>query len=281
MGDLLKGKVAVVTGAGRGIGRTHAVALAEEGASVVVNDIGVERDGSGGGRAPADEAVAYIRERGGEAVANYDDISDYESAGSLIRTATDAYGRLDVLVNNAGTCHHAVPLMMEQRWGRIVNTASSQWRNPEGRAAYGAAKGGVVSLTWDLAFELRRHGITVNAIAPLAQTRAFAGYRHPQMLAEAGIPAKKAPDELAADRPGGEHVSPIVVWLASDAAAHVNGCVFRAGAGKFGFYAHPTEARTINKDWRVKGKWTVDELRKALPSSLLFDSSAAPFIPSD
>ena len=100
------------------------------------------------------------------------------------------------------TCHHAVPLLMEQRSGRIINTASSQWRNPEGRAAYGAAKGGIVSLTWNLAFELRYYNITVNAIAPMAQTRGFINYNHPQVLAEAGIPAKKAGDELAANRPG-------------------------------------------------------------------------------
>ena len=308
-GERLAGKVAVVTGAGRGIGRAHAIALAAEGASVVVNDAGVERTGAGGSAAPADDAVAFIRENGGEAVANYNSVADYAEAGEIIRAAVESYGRLDILVNNAGiareglfhqigpddfaavvgthlkgtfnTCHHAVPLMTAQRWGRIINTASSQWRNPEGRTAYGAAKGGVVSLTWDLAFELRYQGVTANAIAPLAQTRAFAGYRHPQMLAEAGIPAKKAPDELAANRPGGEHVSPIVVWLASDAAAQVNGCVFRAGSGKFGFYAHPEEVRTINKDWRVKGKWAVEELSKALPSSLLFDSAAAPFIPND
>ena len=233
-GNRLAGKVAIVTGSGRGIGRAHAIALAAEGAMVVVNDPGVERTGAGGSAAPADDTVAFIRENGGEAVANYNSVADYEEAGQIVRTALDAYGRLDILVNNAGiareglfhritpedfaavvgthlkgtfnTCHHAVPLLMEQRSGRIVNTASSQWRNPEGRAAYGAAKGGIVSLTWDLAFELRYHNVTVNAIAPMAQTRGFVNYRHPEALAEAGIPAKKAGDELAANRPGGEHV---------------------------------------------------------------------------
>ncbi len=308
-GNRLEGKVAIVTGSGRGIGRAHAIAMAAEGAKVVVNDPGVERTGAGGSAAPADDTVAFIRENGGEAVANYNSVADYAEAGQIIRTAVDTYGQLDILVNNAGiareglfhqitpedfaavvgthlkgtfnTCHHAVPLLMEQRSGRIINTASSQWRNPEGRAAYGAAKGGIVSLTWNLAFELRYHNITVNAIAPMAQTRGFLNYRHPQVLAEAGIPAKKAGDELAANRPGGEHVSPIVVWLATDAAAHVNGCVFRAGSGKYGFYAHPTEVRTVNKDWRTKGKWTIEEVSKILPSSLLFDGSIAPFIPTD
>ena len=154
-----------------------------------------------------------------------------------------------------------------------------EFRNPEGRLIYGAAKGAIVSLTWDLAFELRNHGITVNAVAPMAQTRAFDDYRHPQMLADAGLVAKKAGDELTSDRPGGEHVSPIVVYLASDFASGVTGLVFRSGSGKIGVYSHPTEMRTINKDWRSKGKWTVEELAKLLPSSLLFDGSTAPFIP--
>ena len=308
-GDRLAGKVAIVTGSGRGIGRAHAIALAAEGAKVVVNDPGVERTGAGGTTGPADDAVAFIRENGGEAVANYNSVADHEEAGQIIKTALDAYGRLDILVNNAGimreglfheisaddfaavvgthlkgtfnTCHHAVPLMMEQRSGRIINTASSQWRNPEGRAAYGAAKGGIVSLTWNLAFELRYHNITVNAIAPMAFTRGLVNYNHDEVLAAAGIPAKKAGDELPRNRPGPEHVSPMVVWLASDAASHVNGCVFRAGSGKYGFYAHPTEVRTINKDFRTKGKWTIEEVSRLLPSSLLFDGSTAPFIPAD
>jgi hypothetical protein len=114
----------------------------------------------------------------------------------------------------------------------------------------------------------------------MAQTRAFDNYRHPEMLADAGLAAKKAGDELTTDRPGGEHVSPIVVYLASDLAAGVNGLIFRSGSGKIGVYSHPTEVRTINKDWRNKGKWTVEELAKLLPSSLLFDGSRAPFIPA-
>jgi NAD(P)-dependent dehydrogenase (short-subunit alcohol dehydrogenase family) len=307
MGDYLKDKVAIVTGSGRGIGRAHAMALAAEGAKVVVNDPGVERNGSGGTIAPADEVVALIRENGGDAVANYNSVAVFDEAAELIKTATDRYGRLDILVNNAGiareglfhqiseedfdavigvhlkgtfnTCRHAIPIMMEQRYGRIVNTASSQWRNPEGRTAYGAAKGGIVSLTWDLAFELRNHGITVNAIAPMAQTRAFDGYTHPEMLAEGGLTTKKAGDELTTDRPGGEHVSPMVVYLASDLAAGITGRIFRSGSGKIGIYSHPTEERAINKDWRNQGKWTLDELRRLMPSSLLFDDSTAPFIP--
>ena len=306
-GNRLEGKVAIVTGSGRGIGRAHAIALAAEGAKVIVNDPGVERNGSGGTIAPADEVVTLIKENGGEATANYNSVAVYREAEAIIMCAIQTYGQLDILVNNAGiareglfhqiqaddfdaviqthlkgtfnTCHHAVPIMMEQKSGRIINTASSQWRNPEGRTAYSAAKGCIVSLTWDLAFELRKYNITVNAIAPMAQTRAFTNYQHPKMLADAGLTVKKAGDELAGLRPGGEHVAPIVAWLSTDAASEVNGCIFRAGSGKFGIYTHPTEIRSVNKDWRNKGKWTVEELSKVIPSSLTFDDSKAPFIP--
>ena len=302
----LEGQVAIVTGSGRGIGRAHAIALAAEGARVVVNDIGVERDGSGGTGAPADEVVALIRENGGEAVANYDSVADFQAASRIVQTAMNTFGRLDILVNNAGifrhklfhemteeewddvigvhlkgtfnTCRHAVPIMMAQHQGRIINTASSQWRNPEGRANYGAAKGAIVSLTWDLAFELRNHGITVNAIAPMASTRAFGDDTYRDMLAAAGLDRKKDPAEQGDNRAGPEYVSPLVVYLASDAAAEVNGLVFRVGSGKIGLYTHPTEMRTTEKDWRSQGPWQLEELKVVLPG-LLGSETRAPFIP--
>ncbi len=307
MGNLLDGKVAIVTGSGRGIGREHAIALAEEGASVVVNDIGVERDGTGGARGPADEVVAHIREGGGNAVASYDDVSDYAAAGNLVKTALDSFGRLDILVNNAGTfqyrlfhelteaqwdgllgvhlygtfntCHHAVKVMMEQRYGRIINTASSQWRNPEGRANYGAAKGAIVSLTWGLAFELRNHNITVNAIAPMGATRGFADNTYRDMLADAGLDRKKDPAEQGGNRAGPEFVSPTVVFLASDLAANVNGVVFRVGSGKVARYTHPTESRTLYREAGNGSPWTLDELDEALPSTVMGGETKAPFIP--
>jgi NAD(P)-dependent dehydrogenase (short-subunit alcohol dehydrogenase family) len=307
MGSLLDGRVAIVTGAGRGIGREHALALAAEGASIVVNDIGVERDGSGGSGGPADEVVAMIKEGGGEAVASYESVADYKAAGRIVATAIDTYGRLDILVNNAGifrhklfwemtedewdtvigvhlkgtfnTCHHAVPVMMRQRYGRIINTASSQWRNPEGRANYGAAKGGIVSLTWDLAFELRNHGITVNAIAPMGATRAFGDHTYRDMLAAAGLDRKKDLGEQGANRAAPEFVSPTVVYLASDHAKDVNGLVFRVGSGKVGRYSHPTEVSSIYRDWKSEGPWTMEELRELLPNTLLVGETKAPFLP--
>ena len=122
MGDLLAGKVAIVTGSGRGIGRAHAFALAAEGAKVVVNDLGVERDGTGGSSSPADEVVAAIREQGGEAVASYGSVADFEAARGIIQTALDAFGRLDVLVNNAGIFRDILfHEMREEDWDDIVS----------------------------------------------------------------------------------------------------------------------------------------------------------------
>lgn len=307
MGDLLKGRVAVVTGAGRGLGRAHALALAEEGALVVVNDLGVERDGTGGTSAPADEVVALIREAGGEAVANYESVADYDGAARIIKAAIDNYGKLDILVNNAGifrhrlfwemeeedwddvinvhlkgtfnTCHHVAPLMMEQGYGRIINTASSQWRNPEGRANYGAAKGGIVSLTWALAFELRNHGITVNAIAPMGATRASGDTTFRDMIAGAGLDRKKDLAEQGDNRAEPEFASPTVVYLASEKAKDVNGIVFRVGSGKVGRYSHPTEVSSIYRDWKIEGPWPMEELERLLPSTLLAGDTKAPFIP--
>jgi NAD(P)-dependent dehydrogenase (short-subunit alcohol dehydrogenase family) len=305
MGDLLKGKVAIVTGSGRGIGRAHALALAAEGARVVVNDVGVERDGSGGAQGPADEVVALIREQGGEAVASYDSVADFQAAGRIIQTAIDSFGRLDILVNNAGifrdvlfhemtegdwddiigvhlkgtfnTCRHAIPILMEQGYGRIVNTASSQWRNPEGRAAYGAAKGGIVSLTWDLAWELQNYDISVNAIAPMALTRGSAnsGDYH-TLVTDAGLVRNKQGYEQA--RPEPEYVSPMVVYLASDLAQGVTGRIFRVGAGKIGIYSHPTEMRSIFRNFKKDGPWPLEELRELIPETILFSDKKAPHI---
>ena len=307
MGDYLKDRVAIVTGSGRGLGRAHALALAAEGAKLVINDLGVEPDGSGGAIAPADEVVAEIRENGGEAVASYESVADFDAAGRIVGTAMETFGRVDILVNNAGIfrhklfwelseeewdhvmdvhlggtfnmCRHAVPVMMDQRYGRIVNTSSSQWRNPEGRANYGAAKGAITSLTWGLAFELRNHGITVNAIAPMGATRAYDDMTYKDTLLDAGLDRIKDPGEQGTNRAGPEYASPTVVWLAGEDAANVNGLVFRLGSGKVARYSHPTEARSLNRDWRTEGIWPLSELRELLPETLLLGPTRPPFVP--
>ncbi len=307
MGDRLKGKVALVTGSGRGIGREEALALSAEGACLVINDYGVDLEGADPTPDPAERVVAEIREKGGKAVANTDSVADFQGAKRMVQAALDNFGRLDILVNNAGisqhllfldmteadwdimiavhlkgtfnTCRHAAEVMRDQGYGRIINTASSQWRNPEARSSYAAAKGGIVSLTWDLAWELRNYGITCNAIAPMGQTRMYqaAGAFH-EVMTKAGLLRAKRLDEIE-DRPGPEFVPPMVVYLASDLAPQVTGCIFRVGAGKVAIYSHPTETRGIYKDYHGKGPWTLDELQRLLPGTVFAGGVKAPHIP--
>ena len=199
MAGRLEGKVAIVTGAGRGIGRGEALLLAEEGAKVVVNDLGGSPEGEGADASPADEVVAEIRAAGGEAVPNYDSVSTMEGGQRIVQTALDSFGRLDILINNAGilrdrmvfnmseeewdsviavhlkghftTTKHASIVFRQQRSGRIVNTGSESGLGNMGQANYAAAKEGIVGLTRTLALDLGRYGVTVNAIRPRAGTR--------------------------------------------------------------------------------------------------------------
>ena len=240
---LLEGKVAIVTGAGGGLGRCHALAFAKEGAKVVVNDLGGARDGTGAGTSMADSVVQEIRAAGGEAVANYSSVADAAGAQGIVQSAVDAFGRVDVVVNNAGILRDKTLLKMEESmWdaviavhlkgsflvtqaaarrmveqnqsgiaqgGRIINTSSlSGLVGNFGQTNYGAAKAGIAGLTRVAAIELKKHNITVNAIVPTAKTR---------MTEELGT----IPDEL-----GPEKVSPFVIFLASDLAKDVTGRLF-------------------------------------------------------
>jgi NAD(P)-dependent dehydrogenase (short-subunit alcohol dehydrogenase family) len=252
---LLDGKVAIVTGAAHGIGRGHALELAAQGASVVVNDLGGAVDGSGASRA-ADLTVDLIRARGGTAVADYEDVADFAGAERMIAHAVDAFGRLDVLVNNAGIVRDAMVFnMTEEDWdsvvrvhlkgtfapthhaarhwrarvkagervsGRIINTTSGAGLlGNVGQANYTAAKAGIVGLTLTTSIELARLGVTVNCIAPGGATRISATVP--------GFVAAKEPDEYEGFDPLDPSISsPIVAWLASDEAAHVSGQVIRA-----------------------------------------------------
>lgn len=253
MSGLCAGRVAVVTGAGRGIGREHALLLAAEGAKVVVNDIGAAADGSGRDASLAEAAAAAIREAGGEAVANGDDVSDWQGAKRLVDQAIAHFGRLDVLINNAGIlrdrmlvnmseaewdavikvhlkgtfapAHHAAAYWRDRSKAegapvdaRLINTSSSSglFGNP-GQANYGAAKAGIAAFTVIAARELRRYGVTVNAIMPHAQTRMTEGLR---TLGE---------EQRARRDP--RWVAPIAVWLASIQSREVTGRVFEAGGG--------------------------------------------------
>jgi NAD(P)-dependent dehydrogenase (short-subunit alcohol dehydrogenase family) len=259
MTGICEGRVVIVTGAARGIGRAHALEFARQGAKVVVNDVGVELDGTGGSRAAAQQVVDEITAVGGEAVASTDDVADWEGARSLVRTALDAFGRLDVVVNNAGivrdrmfvNCgedewdavirvhlkgHFAVARFAAEHWralakagepvdARIVNTSSGAGlMGSVGQAAYSAAKAGIATLTLVQAAELGRYGVTANAIAPSARTR----------MTETVFSEKMAPpaDPDAFDAMAPENVAPLVVWLGSPQSAHVTGRVFEVEGGK-------------------------------------------------
>ncbi|MHB8288494.1 MAG: SDR family oxidoreductase [Acidimicrobiales bacterium] len=247
---LLDGKVAVVTGAGRGIGREEALLLAAKGATVIVNDVGASLAGDASGDQPAQAVVDEIEAAGGKGATNYDDISSWSGAKGLVDQAVESFGHLDIVVNNAGILRDRMSFNMEESdwddvirvhlkghfavshfagvyWrseskagrnpsGRIINTASEAGLYGNvGQANYAAAKAGIASLTWVLARELERFGVTVNAIAPRARTR----------MTESAFGAIEAQDQgFDPWEPG--HIAPAVVWLASDGAAGVTGQIF-------------------------------------------------------
>jgi NAD(P)-dependent dehydrogenase (short-subunit alcohol dehydrogenase family) len=299
MGERLKGKNAVVTGAGRGIGREIALLMAAEGARVVVNDLGAAIDGTGASRTPADETVAEIKRRGGEAVANYESVVDFRGSQMIIQTCLDSFGRIDILVNVAGnlrtsqitatteedwdavikvhlygtfnTCRHAAPLMKQQRYGRIINTTSSAWLGSPVNAPYSAAKAGVVALTRTLAGELGRYGVTCNCYAPVALSRMDDSEEVRKMVRgriEAGLYTQQAYQDLPGKAPP-SFVAPTIAYLATDHAAGINGCVFGCGGGTVTLYSEPVEFRGIFKDYKKDGAWTLDELAILVPKPLM------------
>jgi NAD(P)-dependent dehydrogenase (short-subunit alcohol dehydrogenase family) len=253
---ICEGRIVIVTGAGRGIGRSHALAFAREGAKVVVNDLGVAADGAGSDRGPAAAVVAEISSSGGDAVANTGDIADWEGAANLVRTAIDTFGGLDVVVNNAGFVrdrmffttsedewdavirvhlkgHFAVTRHAAEYWrarskdgepvdARIINTSSGAGlMGSVGQAAYSAAKGGIAALTLVQSAEMARYGVTANAIAPSARTR---------MTEAVFADRMKVPDEgFDANDPA--NISPLVVWLGSAGSRDVTGRVFEVEGG--------------------------------------------------
>jgi NAD(P)-dependent dehydrogenase (short-subunit alcohol dehydrogenase family) len=232
----LQGKVAIVSGAGRGIGREHALALARAGADVVVNDLGATLTGEGADATPAQQVVAEIEELGGKAVANGDDVADFSGAGRLVDQAVKTFGRLDILVNNAGiTRDRMVVNMEEQEWDAVIAVhlkghfaptrhAGAYWREEskagnEVKANYGAAKAGIAALTIITAQELARYGVTVNCLAPNARTR----------MTEAAF-GELAPPEEGFDAMDPANIAPIVVALCGDDAQNITGqCFFIYG----------------------------------------------------
>ena len=257
MSRICEGRVALVTGAGRGLGREHALELARQGAKVVVNDLGAAADGVGASADPANEVVALIREMGGEAVPNGDDVADFEGARRMVQQAIDTFGGLDILVNNAGFLRdrmlvntaedewdavirvhlkgHFAPLRHASaywraeakagrtRAARVVNTSSGAGlQGSVGQATYSAAKAGIAGLTLVAAHELARYGVTVNALAPAARTR----------MTEAAFAETMAAPESGFDAMDPSNVSPVVAWLASEDSAEVTGRVIEVEGGK-------------------------------------------------
>jgi 3-oxoacyl-[acyl-carrier protein] reductase len=298
MAERLAGRAAVVTGAGRGIGRAIAELLAAEGAAVVVNDLGGNVDGSGAATSVADEVVAGIRARSGTAVANYDSVADFRAAERIVDTAVREFGAIDVLVNNAGILRdrmlfnmseaewdaviavhlkgtfnctrHAAARMREQRRGRIVSMSSTSGVfGNSGQANYGAAKDGIAGLTRVVARDLGKYGITVNAVCPGATTRMTQTVSDAARTArqKSGIQSPGGQRTFQLEHTGPENVAPWVVYLATDAAAHVNGQVFFVMGGLIALLNYPAPLRTMYTD----GRWTPEEIATLFPRTLGLD----------
>ena len=275
----LDGRVAIVTGAGRGIGRSVALLLAAEGASVVVNDIGAALDGSGGDAGPAQQVAADIADVGGKAVASLADVSDHGAAEGLIATAVEQFGRLDVLVNVAGILRdRMVFTMSEQEWDDVIrvhlkgtfNTtkfAAAHWRSVRDESAqnriinftsvsglhgapgqpnYAAAKMGIVGLTYSCANALGRYGVTANAISPGAATRMTESVPTERRRAVTATDAERSPDNIA----------PVVAYLASEQSGWINGQIVSSRGYEVALYNIPQPVITI----AGTGPWDVDAL---------------------
>lgn len=320
MGDALKGKVAVVTGSGQGIGRAIAIAMGREGAKVVTNNrkpgstnfailsdaqlnalspekrewvLQLQKEYSG----DAETTARQIRELGGEAIAFFGDVARFDLAEKLIQTAVNTWGKIDILVNVAGTfrfspiwemteetwdyvnnvkpkayfscIRHAVPYMMKQKWGRILNCTSQAWAGDNLKHAnYAAANASVVGLTRAVARELWPYGITCNAFAPFARTRAsFELEAYKLAMPDEKTPYVAKGREIPFEyTPSPEDLGPFLVYLASEAAAKISGSVFMVGGNSIGLYQDPDIKRAVYKQG---GQWTVEELKMTLPRSLL------------
>jgi 3-oxoacyl-[acyl-carrier protein] reductase len=322
MSAILKGRVAVVTGSGQGIGRAIAFGLAAAGAKVVTNN----RQPKSTGRAimsnaqvsaldkkkrdifqketeaisgDAETAAQEIRDAGGEAAAFFGDVSRFEVAEKLIQSAIDSFGKIDILVNNAGafgfspvekmtmelwdkvnlikprgyfaTIRHALPYMIKQKWGRIINCSSKAFTGDIIKhAEYCTANAGVVGLTKAVAIEMREHGITCNAFTPFARTRAdyeIRAYTEVVDAADSPWVGGKVGPMFQGIAPTSDYTAPFICYLASDAAANISGSVFSVGGNNIGLYSDPVISRSLTKFG--KEPWTLEELMQQVPRGLL------------
>jgi 3-oxoacyl-[acyl-carrier protein] reductase len=323
MEKLLKGKVAVVTGSGQGIGRAMAIALAAEGAKVVTNN---RKKGSTGSQmltadqikklgkekkewfeknteamsGDAETTADAIKKAGGEAVPFFGDIADFKVAEQLIKTAVNTFGKIDILVNIAGgfgfspfekmteelwdkvtrvkpkgyfnTMRHAVPYMIEQKWGRIINATSRAWQGDTIKhAEYCAANAGVIGLTKAVAIEMWQHNITCNCVSPFAKTRsAYDLSVYPSTVAKEDIPFVNPQVAFGPSfidfTPTPDYAAPFVVYLASEAAAKVSGSIFQVGGNTISLYSEATTAFSMTK--MDKQPWTMEEILQQAPRGL-------------
>ena len=287
MSGICEGRVVVVTGAGRGIGREYALELARQGAMVVVNDLGAEPDGSGSSTGPAGEVVEEIRSMGAEAVADGEDVSDFDGAARMIQRAIDTFGRIDALINNAGILRDRMLVnMTEEEWDAVIKVhlkgtfapahhAAAHWRavaketgapvdariinttsvsgifGNAGQTNYGAAKAGIAGFTVIAARELERYGVTVNAISPGALTR----------LTEDLNPNRPKPEEGEFNPGDPANIAPVAVWLASSDSREVTGRVFIVAGGTVSVAEGWQRGPTATKEAR----WDPAELGGVLP----------------
>ncbi|MCH8849550.1 MAG: SDR family oxidoreductase [Chloroflexi bacterium] len=296
MADRLKDRVAIVTGAGRGIGKGEALLLAAEGAAVIVNDFGGTSAGEGGEKTPAEEVVAEIEKAGGKAAANYANVADFAACEAMVQQAVDTFGRLDIVVNNAGILRdrmifnmseeewdtvlavhlkghfnltrHACVVFRQQRSGVIVNTSSESGLGNRGQANYAAAKEGIVGLTRTTARDMGRYGVRCNAIRPRAATRLTIS-DDMRDAAKRGGAAGMTPEMLNAFEKANpaEAIAPLVVWLCTDEASNINGRTFLVVGNQVGLYSEPK----IVAEARSDGGWTIDELSKLMPEKVSGD----------
>jgi NAD(P)-dependent dehydrogenase (short-subunit alcohol dehydrogenase family) len=293
MANLLQDKVAVVTGAGRGIGRGVAMLMAQEGAKVVVVDLGVNVDGTGQDQSVAEQVVEEIRSAGGTAVASSESVTTMAGGESIIQTAVDSFGKLDIVVTVAGILRdrmifnmaeeewddvisvhlkgtfsivkNACILFRQQRSGRVITFSStSGLYGNSGQCNYGAAKDGIAGFTRVVARDMGRYGVTANSISPSAATRMTTSIPDEARELRASRGITGASSTL---RGGPDDIAPMVTWLASDEAAHVNGHVFHVTEGLITLLNEPEPVKTIQKD----GKWTVEELIRVVPVTLGFE----------
>jgi len=292
---LCEGRVAIVTGAGRGIGRGYALELAKQGARVVVNDLGAEADGRGSSSGPAGEVVDAIHALGGEAIANGDDVADWEGSKRMVAAAVEKWGRLDVVVNNAGFLRDRMFVSTsEEEWDAVVRVhlkghfcvtrhAAGYWRDRAkqgekndariintssgagllgsvGQSTYSAAKAGIAALTLVQAAELARYGVTANAIAPAARTR----------MTEAVFKDMMKKPEKGFDAMDPDNIAPIVAWLASAGSRDVTGRVFEVSGGAISVAQGWREGPKIDKGSR----WNPQEVGAAVRE--LLASAAVP-----